>query len=82
MRTRHQQSKVSISQNSGYRDTSLSRSSEKTRTLPKTESWVAAWFEFSFRLTHELLLDVVDEGGGTACSARNGIDERDGLVAM
>jgi hypothetical protein len=26
-------------------------------------------------------LDVVDEDGGTACSARNGIDGRDGLVA-
>jgi hypothetical protein len=25
-----------------YRDTSLPTSSEKTRTLPKTESWVAA----------------------------------------
>jgi hypothetical protein len=34
-----------------YRDTSLSMSSEKTRTLPKTESWVAAWLEFSFRST-------------------------------
>jgi hypothetical protein len=34
-----------------YRDTSLSTSSEKTRTLPKTESWVAAWLEFFFRST-------------------------------
>jgi hypothetical protein len=34
-----------------YRDTSLSMSSETTRTLPKTESWVAAWLEFFFRST-------------------------------
>jgi hypothetical protein len=34
-----------------YKDTSLSTSSEKTRTLPKTESWVAAWPEFFFRST-------------------------------
>jgi hypothetical protein len=47
-----------------YRDTSLPASSEKTRTLPKTESWVAAWLEFFFRPTSELLLDVVDEDGG------------------
>jgi hypothetical protein len=47
-----------------YRDTSLSMSDEKTRTLPKTESWVAAWLEFFFRSTSELLLDAVDEDGG------------------
>jgi hypothetical protein len=47
-----------------YRDTSLSTSGEKTRTLPKTESWVAAWLEFFFRPTSELLLDVVDEDRG------------------
>jgi uncharacterized protein YllA (UPF0747 family) len=46
-----------------YRDTSLSTSSEKTRTLPKTKSWVAAWLEFFFRSTSELLLDGVDEDG-------------------
>jgi hypothetical protein len=107
MRTGHQQSQVSISQNSGYKsqsrnfrwnkgaryvphyliavreevgdecahaqliadrfafdtDTSLSTSSENTRTLPKSESWVAAWPEF-FRPTSELLLDAVDEDGG------------------
>jgi hypothetical protein len=34
-----------------YRGTSLSTSSEMTRTLPKTESWVAAWLEFFFRST-------------------------------
>jgi hypothetical protein len=33
------------------RDTSLLTSSETTRTLPKEESWVAAWLEFSFRST-------------------------------
>jgi hypothetical protein len=47
-----------------YRDTSLSMSNEKTRTLPKTESCVAAWLEFFFRSTSELLLDAVDEDGG------------------
>jgi hypothetical protein len=34
-----------------YRDTSLSTSSETTRALPTTESWVAAWLEFFFRST-------------------------------
>jgi hypothetical protein len=34
-----------------YRDTSLSTSSETTRALPKTESWVAAWLEFLLRFT-------------------------------
>jgi hypothetical protein len=34
-----------------YRDTSLSTSSETTRALPKTESWMAAWLEFFFRST-------------------------------
>jgi hypothetical protein len=29
-----------------YRDTSLLTSSETTRALQKTESWVAAWLEF------------------------------------
>jgi hypothetical protein len=47
-----------------YRDTSLPTSNEKTRTLPKTESWVAAWLEFFFRSTPELLLNVGDEDGG------------------
>jgi hypothetical protein len=64
-----------------YRDTSLTLSSKTTRTLPKTESWLAAWPEFFFRSTLELLLDVMDEDGRTACSARNGIDGRDALVA-
>jgi hypothetical protein len=31
-----------------YRDTSLSTSSEMTRALPKTESWVAAWIDLCF----------------------------------
>jgi hypothetical protein len=34
-----------------HRDTSLSMSNEKTRTLLKTESWVAAWLEFFFQST-------------------------------
>jgi hypothetical protein len=32
-----------------YRGTSLTLSSEKTRALPKTESWVAAWIDFCFQ---------------------------------
>jgi hypothetical protein len=64
-----------------YRDTSLPASSEVTRTLPSTESWVSAWLESFFRPTSELLLNVVDEDGGTTCSARNGTDAREGLVA-
>jgi hypothetical protein len=42
---------------------------------------VSAWLESFFRFTSELLLNVVDEDGRTACSARNGIDGRDALVA-
>jgi hypothetical protein len=53
-----------------YRGTSLTMSSETIRTLPKTGSWVAAWLEFSFRSTPELLLDVGNEDGRTACSGR------------
>jgi hypothetical protein len=41
-------------------------------------SWVAAWLEFFFRSSPELLLDVRDEDGRTAYSARNEIDGRDG----
>jgi hypothetical protein len=32
-----------------YRGTSLIMSSEQTRALLKTESWVAAWIDFCFR---------------------------------
>jgi hypothetical protein len=64
-----------------YRDTSLPVPSEATRTLPRTEPWVSAWLEFFFWHTPKLLLDVVDEDGGTAWSARNITDARDGLVA-
>jgi hypothetical protein len=34
-----------------YRDTSLTMSSETTRALPSTESWVAGWIDFCFRST-------------------------------
>jgi hypothetical protein len=34
-----------------YRGTSLTMSSETTRALPKTESWVAAWIDLCFRST-------------------------------
>jgi hypothetical protein len=43
---------------------------------------VAAWLEFFFRSTSELLLDVVGEDGRTACSARNGTDGKDALVGV
>jgi hypothetical protein len=57
-----------------YRGTSLTMSSEKTRALPKTESWVAAWIDFcflstsSFFLTSEMktensLLERIEVGG-------------------
>jgi hypothetical protein len=52
-----------------------------TRTLPRTESWVSAWLKSFSRPTSEFLLDVMDEDGGAAFLARNGIDERDALVA-
>jgi hypothetical protein len=39
-----------------YRGTSLTMSSEKTRVLLKTESWVAAWIDFCFRSTPSFFL--------------------------
>jgi hypothetical protein len=38
-------------------------SSETTRALPKTESWLAAWIEFLLSVYFELLLDVGNEDG-------------------
>jgi hypothetical protein len=64
-----------------YRDTSLPASSETSRTLPRTESWVSAWLKSFFWVTSEFLLDVVAENRGTTCSARNRTAGRDGLVA-
>jgi hypothetical protein len=46
-----------------YRGTSLTMSSETTRALPKTESWVAAWIDFLLLVYSELLLDVGNEDG-------------------
>jgi hypothetical protein len=46
-----------------YRGTSLTMSSEKTRALPKTESWVAAWIDFLLSVYSELLLDVGNADG-------------------
>jgi hypothetical protein len=46
-----------------YRGTSLTMSSEKTRALPKTESWVAAWIDFLSSVYAELLFDVGNEDG-------------------
>jgi hypothetical protein len=53
-----------------YRDTFLSTSSETTRALPKTESWVAACLEFFLSVYSELHLDVGDEHGRTSCSGK------------
>jgi hypothetical protein len=39
-----------------YRGTSLTMSSETTRALPKTESWVATWIDFCFRSTPSFFL--------------------------
>jgi hypothetical protein len=41
---------------------------------------VSAWLESYFRSTSELLLDVVNEDGGTTCSVRKGTNGRDALV--
>jgi hypothetical protein len=46
-----------------YRGTSLTMSSEKTRALPKMESWVAAWIDFLLSVYSELLLGVGNEDG-------------------
>jgi hypothetical protein len=46
-----------------YRGTSLTMSSETTRALPKTESWVAAWIDFLLSVYAELLLDVGNADG-------------------
>jgi hypothetical protein len=39
-----------------YRGKSLTMSSETTRALPKTESWVVAWIDFCFRSTLSFFL--------------------------
>jgi hypothetical protein len=46
-----------------YRGTSLTTSSETTRALLKTESWVAAWIDFLLSVYSELLLDVENADG-------------------
>jgi hypothetical protein len=46
-----------------YRGTSLTMSSEKTRALPKTETWVTAWIDFLLSVYSELLLNVGNEDG-------------------
>jgi hypothetical protein len=43
---------------------------------------VSAWLESFFQPISELLLNAVDEDRRTACSARNGTDGRDALVAV
>jgi hypothetical protein len=65
-----------------YRGTFLTMSSEKTRALPKTESWVAAWIDFCFRsnpsffLTSEMktensLLERIEVAGRGALVAKS-----------
>jgi hypothetical protein len=39
-----------------YRGTFLTMSSETTRALPKTESWVVTWIDFCFRSTPSFFL--------------------------
>jgi hypothetical protein len=46
-----------------YRGTFLTTSSETTRALPKTESWVAAWIDFLLSVYSELLLNVGNGDG-------------------
>jgi hypothetical protein len=41
-----------------YKGTSLTMSNEKTRALPKTETWVTAWIDFLLSVYSELLLHV------------------------
>jgi hypothetical protein len=64
-----------------YRDTFLSTSSETTRALPKTESWVVAWLEFFFRST---LSFSSTSGTNTENSllGKNEVDGRDALEAV
>jgi hypothetical protein len=63
-----------------YRGTSLLTSSETTRALPKTESWVAAWIDFCFRSTLSF-----SSTSGTNTENRllrkNELDGEDALVA-
>jgi hypothetical protein len=65
-----------------YRGTSLTMSSETTRALPKTESWVTAWIDFcflsnpSFFLTSEMktessLLERIEVAGRGALVAKS-----------
>jgi hypothetical protein len=63
-----------------YRDTFLTMSSEMTRALLKTESWVADWLEFFFRSTLSFFLS---SGMNTENNllGKNEIDGRDALVA-
>jgi hypothetical protein len=60
-----------------YRGTSLIMSSETTRALPSTESWVAAWIDFFFRSILSFALTSGTNQGRIVGSAKNGIDGRD-----
>jgi hypothetical protein len=42
---------------------------------------MSVWLKSFFRPTSKFILGVVDEDGGTTCSARNETDGRDDLVA-
>jgi hypothetical protein len=55
-------------------------SSETTRALPKTESWVAAWIDFCFWFTPSFL-SLLETNTENSLLGKNEIDGRDALVA-
>jgi hypothetical protein len=63
-----------------YRGTSLTMSSETTRDLPKTESWVASWIDFCFRITPNFF-SLLETNTENSLLGKNEIDVRDALVA-
>jgi hypothetical protein len=63
-----------------YTGTSLTMSSETIRTLPKTESWVAAWLEFFLRSTLGFF-SLLETNTENSLLGKNEIDGRDALVA-
>jgi hypothetical protein len=63
------------------RDTSLQASNGGTQTSPRTEAWSAMQAGVLLSVFFELLLEVVDEDGETACSASGRSNGRNGIVA-
>jgi hypothetical protein len=64
-----------------YRGTFLTMSSETTRALPKTESWVAAWIDFCFRSTPSFFLMSVTKTKNSLLGKIE-VAGRDTLVAI